>query len=107
MIVVVSSGALPPNDAGGATQLQLVTQLQLAGCHTVVGGDNLSSTSGGLVALVRGSDADKSSVSTIDNADSVVGQVSVVLALSASTTGKSGAYGTGSGAQSTFPSTSK
>jgi hypothetical protein len=107
MIVVVSSGTLPSNDPGGSTQLQLVTQLQLAGCHTVLAGDNASATSGGLIALVRGSDADKSAVSTIDNADSVVGQVSTVLALSAAATGKSGAYGTGSGAQSTFPSTSK
>jgi hypothetical protein len=107
MIVVVSSGTLPANDPGGATQLQLITQLQLAGCHTVVAGDGQSATGGGLVALVRGSDADKSSVSTIDNADSVVGQVSTVLALAAAATGKSGSYGTGSGAQSTFPSTSK
>jgi hypothetical protein len=85
----------------------LVTQLQLAGSHTVVAGDNASSTGGGLVALVRSSDADKSAVSTVDNADSVLGQVSAILALAASSTGKSGAYGTGSGAQSTFPSTSK
>ena len=100
----MSSGTLPANDAGGSTQLQLVTQLQLAGCHTLVAGDNPSSTGGGLVALVRGSDADKSTVSTVDDADTVVGQVTAVLALAEVAGGKSGAYGTGSGVQSVFPS---
>jgi hypothetical protein len=98
---------LPPNDAGGSTQLQLVTQMQLAGCHTLVAGDNASSTGGGLVALVRGSDADKSTVSTVDDADSVVGQVTAILALAEVAGGRNGAYGTGSGVQSMFPSASR
>lgn len=107
MIVVVSSGTLPVNDAGANTQLGLVTQLQLAGVHTLVAGDNLSSTGGGLVALVRGSDADKSIVSTVDDADTVIGQVTAVLALAEVAGGRSGSYGTGSGVQSTFPSATR
>ncbi len=107
VVVVVSRGTLPANDAGGATQLDLVTQLQLAGAHTLVAGDNPSSTGGGLVALVRNSDADKSTVSTVDDADTVVGQVASVLALAEVAGGKSGAYGTGSGVQSIFPSASR
>jgi hypothetical protein len=107
VVVVVAAGTLPANDAGGATQLDLVTQLQLAGAHTLVAGDNLSSTGGGLVALVRNSDADKSTVSTVDDVDTVVGQVASVLALAEVSGGKNGAYGTGSGVQSIFPSASK
>jgi hypothetical protein len=102
-VVVVSTGSLPAADLGGQTQLALVTELQLAGCHTLVSGDNASSTAGGLVALVRNSDENKSTVSTVDNADTVVGQVSSVLALQQVASGKSGAYGTGNGVQSLFP----
>jgi hypothetical protein len=103
MIVVVASGTLPKADPGGNSDLQLVTQLQLYQCHVVVAGDTPSATVGGVVALVRGSDADKASVSTVDNADTVVGQVASVLALVQVATGKNGAYGTGSGVQSIFP----
>ncbi len=107
VIVVVSSGTLPVGDAGGQTELNLVTQLQVYGCHTLVAGDTMSSTSGGLIALVRGSDADKATVSTVDDADTVVGQVTTVLALAEVAGGKSGAYGTGSGVQSLFPALPK
>jgi hypothetical protein len=106
-IVVVSSGTLPASDPGGASQLQMVTQMQLAGCHTLVAGDNASSTGGGLVALVRGSDANKSTVSTVDDSDTVIGQVTDVLALAEVAGGKNGAYGTGSGVQSMFPSATR
>jgi hypothetical protein len=106
IIVVVSSGSLPANDPGGQSQLQLVTQLQMAGCHTLVAGDTPSSTPGGLVALVR-SGPDKNTVSTVDDADTLVGQVTSVLALAEVAAGKSGAYGTGTGAQALFPSLQK
>ena len=107
MIVVVGSGVLPVNDAGGLTQLQLVTRLQLAGCHTLVAGDNASSKTSGLVYLVRNSDADKGTVSTVDDADTTIGQVTAVLALADLETGKSAAYGTGARVQSVFPSASR
>lgn len=103
-VVVVGTGPLPINDAGGANQLQLVTRLQLAGCHTVVAGDAASATTGGLVQLVRSSDANKSTVSTVDDSDTVIGQVTVALALAEIAGGKNGSYGTGSGVQSLFPS---
>jgi hypothetical protein len=107
MIVVIGTGSLAVNDAGGLTQLQLVTQLQLAGCHTLVAGDNISSKASGLVYLVRTSDADKATVSTVDDADTTIGQVTAVLALADLETGKSAAYGTGAGVQSVFPSATR
>jgi Copper transport outer membrane protein, MctB len=107
LVVIVSSGTLATTDASGATQLQMVTRMQLAGCHTLVAGDKASSTGGGLVALVRSSDADKSTVSTVDDADTVVGQLTTALALAEVAGGRSGAYGTGSGVQSMFPSAAR
>jgi hypothetical protein len=107
LIVVVSSGSMPVADPIALNQLQLITQLQLAGCHTLVAGDAPSSILGGLVAQVRGSDADKSTVSTVDDADTVVGQVTATLALAEVAGGKSGAYGTGTGVQSMFPSAAR
>ena len=103
LALIVTSGSLAVGDAGGQTELSLITRLGLAGGGTVVAGDTPSSTQGGLVALVRASAADKASVSTVDDADTAGGQVTTVLALASAATGKSGAYGTGSGAVSLFP----
>ncbi|MBV9594422.1 MAG: copper transporter [Actinobacteria bacterium] len=103
LAVVIGTGSMPANDAGSTNQLALVTQMQLAGIHTLVAGDNDSATAGGLVARVRTFDADKNTVSTVDNADTAMGQVSSVLALAEVNGGKSGAYGTGNGASALFP----
>ncbi|MEP6599318.1 MAG: copper transporter [Actinomycetota bacterium] len=103
MVVVVASGTLPVGNAGGKTQLSLVTELQRAGGHVVVVGNPLSATAGGAVALVRGDDVAKTTVSTVDNADSAVGQVATVLALVSVAKFKPGHYGTGSGASDLFP----
>jgi hypothetical protein len=107
LAVVVSSGTLPLADAGGIDQLSLVTGLQQtkAQADTVVAGDTESSTLGGLVALVRSNN--KVAVSTVDDADTAMGQVATVLALTEAAAGKDGAYGTGSGAQALFPAPSK
>ena len=107
LVVVVSSGTLPVSDPGGKNQLSLVTELQQtnAQADTVVAGDTASATLGGLVALVRSTD--KAGVSTIDDADTAMGQVTTVLALAETAVGKSGSYGTGSGSQALFPSPSR
>jgi hypothetical protein len=52
---------------------------------------------------VRGAAATKNTVSTIDNADSAIGQVSTVLALADITKSNVGQYGTGKGADAMFP----
>ena len=107
MVVVVAGGTLPAGDAGGKTALALVTELQRAGGHVVVAGNALSATAGGTVAMVRADDVDKTTVSTVDDADSAVGQVATVLALSAVAKSKPGHYGTAAGASDLFPQPAK
>ena len=107
LVVIVGSGTLPDKDAGGLAQLALVTQFQSSGGHLIVAGDSPSATGGGLVALVRADAVIKGSVATVDDADTAMGQVAATLALANSITGKSGAYGTGPGAGSLFPTPPK
>jgi hypothetical protein len=103
LVAVVTAGTLPTADAGGQTELALVTQLQAASAKVVLSGDTLSATAGGLVALVRKDDLDKTAVSTVDNADTAMGQVSAVLALSAAARNQNGHYGTAPGVERLFP----
>ena len=106
-VFVVASGSLPADDSGGKTQLALITQLQQKDGHAVVVGDLLSATGGGVIDLVRTDDADKSAVSTVDNADTAVGKIAAVLALSGAVRPEPntvvGHYGTGHGAGALFP----
>ena len=106
-VLFVGGGAAAATDAGAKTQLATVSQFEQAGGHVVVAGDEPSAAGGGLVALVRNDDVDKSSVSTVDDADTAMGQVATVLALSQIQKGNVGHYGTGSNADSLFPDTGK
>jgi hypothetical protein len=106
-VVVVAGGSLPLDDAGGKTELALISQLQQKGGSTVVVGDHASATRGGIVALVRGDETDKGTVSTVDNADTPLGKVSTALALAGMIKPEPetvvGHYGTGGGASALFP----
>lgn len=106
-IVVVAGGTLPVDDAGGKTQLALISQLHDKGGHTVVVGSTPSATQGGVVALVRGDQADKGTVATVDDADTALGKVSTALALAGIVRPEPdtvvGHYGTGGGASALFP----
>jgi Copper transport outer membrane protein, MctB len=103
LVVVVANGTIAAGDAVGKAQLALVSQLAQLGGKVEVAGDTASSTGGGVIALVRGDDAEKSTVSTVDNADSSLGQVSAILALDALTKAQVGHFGTGSGASKLYP----
>jgi hypothetical protein len=107
LAVIVTSGTMTAQSDSGKAELETVTQFQLAGGHTVVAGDSPSDTGGGLVALVRSSEAVKDTVSTVDDADTSMGQVTTTLALAEAISGKTGAYGNGSGSSSLFPSLPK
>lgn len=103
-VLVVGSGSLPEHDYGAQVELAFVTALQQAGGNVVVAGNEASADQAGIVAQVRDSSADKSAVSTVDNADSAIGQVSAVLALSDAVSNSNfGHYGTAKGAQALFP----
>jgi hypothetical protein len=106
-VVVLAHGGLPAKDYAGTAELSLVAALAHAGGHVVVAGDNASAAGAGLVSLVRDSQANRSAVSTVDNADSPFGQVSAVLALSGATKGLVGHYGTDQSADALFPAPAK
>jgi hypothetical protein len=106
-VLIVADGTLPAGDARGQTELALITQLQQQGAHAVVAGDTPAATDSGVVALVRGDSADKSTVATVDNTDTSLGQVSAILALAdvskPAPNTVVGHYGTAGGAKSLFP----
>jgi hypothetical protein len=110
-VLVVADGVLAAGDARGQTELALLTQLQLQGAHAVVAGDTPAATESGVVALVRSDASDRSTIATVDNADTALGQVSTILALA--DVGKPapntivGHYGTASGAKALFPDPAK
>jgi hypothetical protein len=105
-VVVLGNGAHPKNDYAGQAESDVVSQLAAVGGKVVVAGDTGSAEGNGLVALVRGG-ASKSTVSTVDNADSGFGQVSTALAMAGAVNSEVGHYGTASGAQALFPTKTK
>ena len=72
----------------------------------MVAGDAGSAQSGGIVGQVR-EDPIKTSVSTVDNADTAFGQVSTALAVAGAGKQQVGHYGTAKGAQALFPTASR
>ena len=101
-VIVVGTGPLPANGYAATTELAFVTALQQAGGHVVVAGDGTSATGHGLVGLTRGANI-RSTVSTVDNADTAMGQVTSVLALADIVKSRVGHYGTQDGADALFP----
>ncbi|MFN2519175.1 MAG: copper transporter [Jatrophihabitantaceae bacterium] len=106
-VVVVGSGPLATANYAAAAELALVTALERAGGHVVVAGDIGSASQAGIVAGVRGPSGDKATVSTVDNADTAIGQVSTVLALADIVKSTVGHYGTATTADALFPRPAK
>jgi hypothetical protein len=101
-VLVAASGSLPKDVYAGQAQLDLVAALAGAGASVVVAGDAGSARGNGAIALVRDG-AQRSTVSTVDNADSAVGAVSTVLALAEQRRHDVGQYGAQRGASALFP----
>lgn len=106
-VVVVGNGALVSANYAASAELAFVNALQHAGGHVVIAGDSASATRSGIVAAVRGPNGDKATVSTVDNADSAIGQVSTVLAIADIVKSTVGHYGTAKTADALFPSPTK
>jgi hypothetical protein len=101
-VVVVGTGNL--SKTSGTPEIAFISALQQAGANVVVAGDAASSEPTGLVGLTRSQD--KATVSTVDNADSSIGEVSTIFATAGVLKSQFGHYGTGPGAQALFPSVS-
>ena len=103
MMFVVANGGLPKGDAGGQQLLTMVTEIGATGGPTVVVGDNASSESNGLIGLVRTNDTAKQAVSTVDDANSALGQLTAVMVGKQTSAGRKGQYGTGSAVDALMP----
>lgn len=103
LIAVVASGNLAGQDQVAKTQLDLVDQLRAAGGHIVIVGDSSSAKSGGIIARSLANSTIKSGVSTVDNADTSLGEVSAILTLAGSAKSQVGHYGTSPGVDGLFP----
>lgn len=108
LAVVVTSGPAAGEDPAARLQTlgDLVSALDGAGRGTVVAGTPAAAGKDGLVGAVRADSGLASAVSTVDHADRPVGQVAAVFALAQQGAGRSGQYGTASGADAPFPPTS-
>jgi len=104
LVLLVAPGALPKDDEGAKTLLSFTTQLgSSTGGPTVVVGDRASDTAGGLVALVRADDTAGKAVSTVDDANSPLGLLTVALTGADTAAGHKGHYGTGPGNDGLLP----
>jgi hypothetical protein len=92
-VVVIAKGSLARNAYAGGVERSLVSEFRKWGKAVVVAGDEGSANSGGIIAVVRGSDL-SSEVATVDNAFTPEGQVSTVLTLAGAEAGAVGHYGT-------------
>ena len=103
--LVLTSGDLQGAgaDQRTATLVQLAAALDAAGSGAVLAGDSVSAKSTGLVGVVRADPTTSVAVSTVDNVDTINGQISTVLALGQEGAGTSGKYGTGQDAQPVPP----
>lgn len=103
-VVVISGGAAAGDNATARNKAELtvVSELARSSPNLVVAGP--SSATSGPVQQVRGDNALAKSVSTVDDVDQPTGRIAAMLALDEQTAGRSGQYGTGSGATALMPS---
>jgi Copper transport outer membrane protein, MctB len=104
LVLLIAPGALPKDDETGKMLLSFGSQLGAStGGPTVVVGDPASDTAGGLVALVRNDDTASKAVSTVDDATTPLGELTVVLTGADTVAGHKGHYGTGAGVDALMP----
>lgn len=106
-LAIVVIPATPPsaNDSNAASQalVTLAQQLDLAGQGTVVAGSTSGSGPGSAIDVMRAGGR-AGHLSSVDNADTPVGQIVVVQALFDRMHGKSGSYGVAATANAGAPS---
>lgn len=102
-VVVVVSG-LPYTDQDSAKKdeavVTMVSQFDRAGAVVVAGN---GANDGNVIAAIRGDSALSKTIATVDNANTVAGQVVTALATADAAANKVGQYGLGAGAASLMP----
>lgn len=100
LVAVVGSGAPGDPDTGKA-QATFASAFQQAKATVVVAGDAASDVAPGVIETIRADGTLSKTISTVDNADAAMGQISTVLALTDDA--QVGAYGIGDNADSPYP----
>jgi hypothetical protein len=104
LAVIVTGGAQDEDeDRSDEMMLAMASALDTQGDGAVVAGDTESAGDGGLIHAVREDASSSRSVSTVDDADTAIGRLAVILALAEKDAGKSGHYGTAAGADAVAP----
>ncbi len=103
VVLLVSPGGLAAGDAGGKTLMSMTTQMASSGGPVVVVGNAASADQGGLVSLVRADPAAKQAVSSVDDADTALGQLTTVLVAAETIAGRTGHFGTAAGVDGLLP----
>ena len=93
----------PDLDERNEALLRVVEAMDAGSSGAVVAGPDLALSPGGLVRAVRESGELDADVSTVDNADQVIGRIAAVLALQEQGTGRAGRYGGGPGVRGPLP----
>jgi copper transport outer membrane protein MctB len=102
-VIVIAPGGMAKAAPAGQLLLSMTSQLGTAGGPTVVAGDTASAVNGGLIGLVRASSAVKQTVTTVDDADTALGQLTVAMATAETVAGRKGQFGTGADVDALVP----
>lgn len=105
-LVFVTQGSQAKADPATAMLLSFATEVGVIGGPTVLVGDPTAASEGGLIALARTNDGAKKSVSSVDNASTPLGQLTVALTVADAMAGRKGNYGTAAGADALLPGVS-
>jgi outer membrane murein-binding lipoprotein Lpp len=100
LVLVLTGGSLTGVDAGdgAAVVMRMAAQLDAAGGGAVLAGATGSSDPTGAVGVARADPTVTAALSTVDDVQTVAGQISTVLALREQADGHAGRYGTASSA---------
>lgn len=101
LVVIVTPGKVSGDPLLQQNLLGIISQIAATG-PALVAGDSSAAASGGVIAALRSGDASRS-VSTVDNADTALGQLTFVLAAAEAAAGKHGHYGTGADTDGLLP----
>jgi Copper transport outer membrane protein, MctB len=103
IILLVTTGSRPADDAATRMLSNFATQISLTGGPVVVIGDAASATKGGLIAQLRASSSSGRSLSTVDDGDDALGQMTAMLVAKETMAGRAGDFGTGPGVDALLP----
>lgn len=103
LAIVVTGGAADEQGPAVAMLVALASALDNQGDGAVVAGDTASAGQGGTIAAVRDDASASRSISTVDDADTAIGRLTVILALAQQAKGGAGQYGTAAGADAIAP----